>query len=82
MQPDEAAAADYRGNDLSNAISVGNRISELRLKAGLSAQDVEDYAGIKKANLFALEAGLLQLDAATAELLAMVLGVTVAELSG
>ncbi|MFK7862261.1 MAG: helix-turn-helix domain-containing protein [Granulosicoccus sp.] len=73
-------AVDYHGNDLSKAISIGNRISELRISAGLSAQDVEDYAGVRKSNLLALEAGLLELDAATADQLAMVLGVSAAEL--
>ncbi|MFK8082094.1 MAG: helix-turn-helix domain-containing protein [Granulosicoccus sp.] len=73
-------AATYRGNDLSDNITIGNKILQLRLNAGLSEQDVEDYAGVRKANLLALEAGLLELDKETAEQLAMVFGVDITEL--
>lgn len=80
VKPEEVTTA-YSGNDLSREISVGNRIAELRAKAGLSAQEIEDYAGVSKANLLAIEAGLLKLDTATAGQLAMVLGVSVAVLN-
>ncbi len=83
VPPDEtSAAARYRGNDLSDSISVGGRVRTLRLAAGLSEQDLEDYAGVRKSDLLAVEAGLLLLDAAMAEQLAMVLGVTANEILG
>lgn len=80
IPPEQGDTSRYKGNDLSDALSVGNRVHELRTKAELSPQDVEDYSGVKKADLLALEAGLLTIDAAMAEQLAMVLGVTSKEI--
>lgn len=76
IPPEQGATTRYQGNDLSGAISMGSRVHEFRTRAGLSAQDVEDYAGVKKADLLALEAGLLTIDSAMADKLAMVLGVS------
>ncbi|MFK7993017.1 MAG: helix-turn-helix domain-containing protein [Granulosicoccus sp.] len=80
--PPNGGEIEYEGKDLSGAIELGYRINELRENAGLSVQDVEDYSGVLKSNLLMLEAGLLELDAGTAEQLAMVFGVSVAELTG
>ena len=80
--PADGSVNAYRGNDLTSANAVGNRVSKLRTDMGLTAQEVEDYAGVPKANLLAIEAGLLQLDAVTAELLSKVLSISVAELRG
>ena len=80
VQPDEDSTSKYSGNDLSDAIAIGRKVNELRLKAGLSEQDVEDFAGIKKSDLLAIEAGLLVMDADMIGQLAMVLGVKEEEL--
>ena len=80
VQPDEDSTSKYSGNDLSDAIAIGRKVNELRLKAGLSEQDVDDFAGIKKSDLLAIEAGLLVMDADMLAQLAMVLGVKEEEL--
>lgn len=82
IPPEQGDTSGYRGADLSGTISVGNRVYELRNKAGLSTQEVEDYAGVKKADLLALEAGLLTIDSAMADQLAMVLGVSAEQILG
>lgn len=80
IPPEDGDTTSYSGADLKDNISIGEHVYTLRTSAGLSPQDVEDYAGIKKADLLALEAGLLQMNANLAESLSMVLGVSASEL--
>lgn len=58
----------------------GQKISERRAQAGLTAQDFEDYTGIKKSELLAMEAGLLDMSDAMAEALSQALGMSLTEL--
>jgi len=83
IEPDNDATSKYQHkNHLADAISLGARLSQLRVASGLSEQDVEDFVGIPKADLLAMEAGLLTLTNDMAEQLAMVLNVSVSELQG
>lgn len=58
----------------------GQKISERRAQAGLTAQDYEDYTGIKKSELLAMEAGLVDMSDAMAEALSQALGMSISEL--
>lgn len=79
VAPDDSIS-HYKIIDKAVVDSPGLRISELREQAGLTVQDVEDYVGILKKDLLALEAGLLSMNETMEESLAQVLGVSVAEL--
>jgi ribosome-binding protein aMBF1 (putative translation factor) len=80
VSPNDSSTSHYQITDGAVVDSLGLRISQLREQAGLSAQDVEDYTGILKKDLLALEAGLLNMNETMEESLALVLGIGVAEL--
>lgn len=80
VPPDKSSTSHYIVTDSAAVDTPGLRISQLREQAGLSAQDVEDYAGILKKDLLALEAGLLSMNESMEESLAQVFGISVAEL--
>ncbi|MFK7890164.1 MAG: helix-turn-helix domain-containing protein [Granulosicoccus sp.] len=79
IDPQESAASKYQLEDDTPIQTPGLRIKELREKAGLTAQDVEDYVGIPKQQLLAIEAELLALDDATVGLLSQVLALSTSE---
>lgn len=77
---EESGTSKYLCDDSACEHSLGTRLSTLRSDVGLSQQDIEDFLGIRKADLLAIEAGLIEVDDELLEQFAMAYGVSVSEL--